>query len=213
MLARLAQAGGVPSLSIAAWRLGFAAIAVTPAALWMLARGDRDAGTTVSRRQIGLALAAGLALALHFGTWISSLEVHLGGLIDGAGHHQPAVDRAGQFALFGERPGRAMLAGIVLSLGGSFLIFLSDSRQGRQRSLTPAGQRTGTGRLAVLSAYLMIGRRLRCRADTVAFVLSGSPMASPRCSCSPAPVPCTRRWRLRHRRLAGAARHGRSARN
>lgn len=161
MLARLAQAGGVPSLSIAAWRLGFAAIAVTPAALWMLARGDRDAGTTVSRRQIGLALAAGLALALHFGTWISSLEYTSVASSTALVTTNPLWIGLASFALFGERPGRAMLAGIVLSLGGSFLIFLSDSRQAAAGPDALLGNALALVGSWCFSAYLMIGRRLR----------------------------------------------------
>ena len=67
ILARLAQGHGLPSLAIAALRLGLAALIITPFALWQ----SRRALALISRRQILLALGAGFFLALHFGTWIS----------------------------------------------------------------------------------------------------------------------------------------------
>ncbi|MEI7431796.1 MAG: EamA family transporter, partial [Betaproteobacteria bacterium] len=70
ILARLAQGYGLPSLAIAALRLGLAALIVTPLAWWQ----SRQALQSMSRHQMMLAAAAGFFLALHFATWISSLE-------------------------------------------------------------------------------------------------------------------------------------------
>ena len=69
ILARYAQANGLPSLAIATLRLAFAALIVTPIALY---QSGRVLGA-LSRRQLLLATAAGFFLALHFATWISSL--------------------------------------------------------------------------------------------------------------------------------------------
>ena len=198
ILARFAQGAQIPSLSIAAWRLGFAALLVTPFALWMLLRpyvfrGDGrhlqkkpdnatlapGAGAdgplstslpvatesfTLSRRQLGLGLAAGFCLALHFGTWISSLEYTSVASSTALVTTNPLWIGLASFVLFGERPGRAMLAGIGLSLAGSFLIFLSDS-QSAQSAVAGGNSLLGNA-LALIgswcfSAYLMIGRRLR----------------------------------------------------
>ncbi len=65
IFARLADA---PPLAIAAWRVGLALIVVLPLAV--TARG----GASASRRSAALAAGAGLMLALHFATWIASLE-------------------------------------------------------------------------------------------------------------------------------------------
>lgn len=209
ILARLAQGGGVPSLSIAAWRLGFAALAVTPFALWALLRahlarrlvaplpaggrfpvqqgdslrsphGDSfqsqkisanatlalapAENVTLSRRQLGLGLAAGFCLALHFGSWISSLEYTSVASSTALVTTNPLWIGLASFALFGEKPGRAMLAGIALSLAGSLLIFLSDS-QSVAAGAHGTSSLLGNGLALVgswcFSAYLMIGRRLR----------------------------------------------------
>lgn len=65
IFARLAEA---PPLAIAAWRLGLAWVAVLPLAA--SARPSAPAGL----RPLALAAAAGTLLALHFATWIASLE-------------------------------------------------------------------------------------------------------------------------------------------
>jgi len=182
ILARVAQAASVPSLSIAAWRLGFAALAVTPFALWMLGRnlqkisanaalssrevatsvvGGVASGVGISGRQIGLGLAAGFCLALHFGTWISSLEYTSVASSTALVTTNPLWIGLASFVLFGERPGRAMLLGIALSLTGSFLIFLSDSQSATAGSNSLLGNALALIGSWCFSAYLMIGRRLR----------------------------------------------------
>ena len=70
IFARFAQSYGLPSLAIAALRLGLAALIITPVALWQ----SRRALLALNRRQTLLTLGAGFFLALHFATWISSLE-------------------------------------------------------------------------------------------------------------------------------------------
>lgn len=64
IFARLADAA---PLAIAAWRLGIACLVVLP-----VAAAARPAG--LPRRAIALAAAAGALLALHFATWIASLD-------------------------------------------------------------------------------------------------------------------------------------------
>ena len=55
ILARIAQAEGVSSLAVASWRLGFAALIITPVAL-LQARHEL---TRLTRRQLVMALTAG----------------------------------------------------------------------------------------------------------------------------------------------------------
>lgn len=155
ILARFAQSAGVPSLSIAAWRLGFATLVATPFALIALFREAQS----YTLRQLGLGLMAGICLAAHFGTWISSLEFTSVASSTALVTTNPLWIGIASFALFGERPGRAMLAGIAFSLAGSFLIFLSDSQHAASDSLL--GNALALIGSWCFSAYLMIGRRLR----------------------------------------------------
>lgn len=57
------------SLAIAALRLVFAGIALAPIAVGR----DRSEIAVIPRREVALAALAGVFLAIHFGTWISSL--------------------------------------------------------------------------------------------------------------------------------------------
>ena len=65
IFARLADAA---PFAIAAWRLGIACLLVVPFAI--VAPGDG----AFAPRAVALAIGAGALLALHFGTWIASLE-------------------------------------------------------------------------------------------------------------------------------------------
>jgi len=67
---RLAQMENASSLVIAALRLTFATFLITPIALTRY----RIEIKSFTRNQIILGAASGLFLALHFATWISSLE-------------------------------------------------------------------------------------------------------------------------------------------
>ena len=166
VLARYAQAAHIPSLAVAAWRLGLAALFVTPVLAWQAWTRRRAApgpaeGQVLDRRQLGLAVAAGLCLAAHFGIWITSLEYTSVASSASLVTTNPLWIGLASFVLFREVPNRFLLAGIGLSLLGSLLIFLSDS----QNAGAGGNPMLGNG-LAIVgswcfSAYLMIGRRLR----------------------------------------------------
>ncbi|MCK9987819.1 MAG: hypothetical protein AzoDbin1_04291 [Azoarcus sp.] len=166
IFARFAQAEGVPSLAVACWRLGLAALVVTPIALWQ----SGHALARLNRRQGLLALAAGFFLALHFGTWITSLEYTSVASSTALVTTNPLWIGLASFVLFRERPSRMMLGGIALSFGGSLLIFWSDSQN------AGAGANPMLGNLLALvgswcfSAYLLIGRRLRAGLPLPAYV-------------------------------------------
>ncbi len=70
ILVRLAQDEGLPSLFIASSRLTLGAIILTPLVLAKY----RDNLAQMRRNDILLALVAGLFLAIHFGSWVTSLE-------------------------------------------------------------------------------------------------------------------------------------------
>ncbi len=67
IFARLADA---PALVIAAYRVGLASLILAPVAWWKA----RDEIVKLSGRNLKLAVLSGFFLALHFATWISSLD-------------------------------------------------------------------------------------------------------------------------------------------
>lgn len=159
ILARYAQAAQIPSLAVAAWRLGLAALFVTPLVAVQWLRGQSSAG--LSKRQLGLALAAGLCLAAHFGTWITSLEYTSVASSTALVTTNPLWIGLASFVLFREVPSRALLLGTALSLGGSALIFSSDSQTANAGANPLWGNVLAIIGSWCFSAYLMIGRRLR----------------------------------------------------
>lgn len=70
ILVRLAQTEGIPSLFVASSRLVIAALILTPIVLLK----HRANLATLNRRDMLLAFGAGVFLALHFISWVTSLE-------------------------------------------------------------------------------------------------------------------------------------------
>jgi len=166
IFARLAQAEGVNSLTVATWRLGLAALIITPIALLQ----SRHELARLTRRQIGMALVAGFFLALHFATWISSLEYTSVASSTALVTTNPLWIGLASFLIFRETPTRMMIGGIALSFAGSLFIFWSDSQT------AGAGSNPMLGNLLALigswcfSAYLLIGRRLRAGLGLPAYI-------------------------------------------
>lgn len=166
IFARLAQAEGVPSLAVASWRLGLAALIITPIALLQSGR----ALASLTPRQGLLALGAGFFLALHFATWISSLEYTSVASSTALVTTNPLWIGLASFVLFRERPSRMMLGGIALSFGGSLLIFWSDSQTAGTGSDPMLGNLLALIGSWCFSAYLLIGRKLRAGLPLPAYV-------------------------------------------
>lgn len=151
---RLAQAKGVPSLSIAAWRVTFASMVLLPYA-WAT---RRDEIWALSRREWSLLLAAGLFLGLHFAAWIASLaytSVTSSVVLASMG---PVFVGLGSWLFLQERPGLLMAVGIVTAAGGSMVISWGDLSAGQGRLFGDILALIGA---ILVAAYLMIGRSVR----------------------------------------------------
>jgi drug/metabolite transporter (DMT)-like permease len=166
IFARLAQAEAVDSLAVATWRLGLAAIVITPVAL-LQARHEL---VRLSGRQLAMALAAGFFLALHFATWISSLEYTSVASSTALVTTNPLWIGLASFVIFREAPTRMMLGGIALSLAGSLFIFWSDSRSAAPGTSPLLGNLLALAGSWCFSAYLLIGRRLRAGLGLPAYI-------------------------------------------
>ena len=151
ILVRFCQA---PALVIAFYRLAFATILVLP--LSWLPLGQAPA--VRSRSWIGLAVCAGVLLALHFGTWITSLSYTTVASSVVLVSTQPLFSALLSGKLLGEKAPPRLYLGVLLALIGVAVIAQGD------RALS-ARRLAGDG-LALLGAvaaagYYVIGRRLR----------------------------------------------------
>ena len=166
ILIRLAQSAGASSLTIAAVRLGIAALVLSP---FVLIR-QRESLRALSRRDLGRALLAGVALALHFGCWISSLATTSVAASTILVTTNPLWVGLASVLIWRERLSWQVLAGLALTLAGTFWIFALTPAPS---SVTPNSVLGNTLALAgafTMSAYLLLGRSLRRRLLLLTYV-------------------------------------------
>jgi drug/metabolite transporter (DMT)-like permease len=161
ILIRFAQGAGMPSLSIAAWRLTLASLIVVPYA-WATRREEiRD----LSRWEWGLVGAAGVFLGLHFATWIASLGLTSVASSVVLASMGPVFVGLGSWLFLRERPSLLLAAGILLAAAGSMVIswgdFSQDQLLGDLLALTGA---------IMVSGYFMIGRQVRARRSLTTYI-------------------------------------------
>ncbi len=166
-----------PSLVIAALRLTFASLMLSPLAL---TRGRAEL-RRLTRRELALGLLAGVFLAVHFATWISSLEytsIASSVVLVSTGPLWVAL----LSPLFLREPlTRPVLFGMLLALAGGTVIGLSDSCTTQGGLTCPPlsefvqGEAFWGNFLALAGAwavagYLMIGRSLRAKTSLVPYI-------------------------------------------
>jgi drug/metabolite transporter (DMT)-like permease len=167
-----------PSLVIAAYRLGLATLILAPVAL--LRHREELKGLTL--RELSLGLLSGIFLALHFATWITSLEY-----TTVASSVVLVTTTPLWVALFApftikEPLSRLVLAGMILALAGGTLVGLSDTCtwQGIGLACPPLadfvrGEAFYGDLLALAGAfmaagYIVIGRSLRGKMSLIPYI-------------------------------------------
>lgn len=167
ILIRFAQADGAPSLAIAAVRLAVAAAVLAPLA-WLHAGGEM---IRLRRREIGLCMLSGALLAVHFWAWITSLEHTTVASSTALVTTNPLWVALASAILLRERPGRAAMAGILLTLTGSMLVFAADASHPSGPDSAPMlGNTLALVGAMAASGYLLVGRALRARVSLTAYI-------------------------------------------
>lgn len=161
IFARLAEA---PALVIAAYRVGLASLILAPIAWWQA----RDELLGLEKKEYLLALLSGLFLALHFTTWISSLNytsvansvvlVNTNPLW--VGLLAPAISK--------DRLTSMTKLGIVISVIGGVVIGAGDFALGGQALWGDFLALVGS---VCAAMYLLLGRNLRRKLSLLAYVI------------------------------------------
>lgn len=165
IMIRLAQQLGMPSTTIAAARMLLAALILLPLMLWR----TWDEVRALGGRDVLLGVVSGVFLAIHFVAWISSLEyTSVASSVALVATNPLWVGLLG-LVVFRERLAPLMVFGILLTVGGSLLIGLSDSTAAHATNAL-----LGDG-LALLGAvagsiYFLIGRELRRHLSTLTYI-------------------------------------------
>jgi drug/metabolite transporter (DMT)-like permease len=174
---RFAQTDGAPSLVIAALRLSFATLLLAPLAITRHSSELRS----LTPAELTLGLVSGLFLAVHFATWISSLEftsVASSVVFVSTGPLWVALLSP---MLLKERLTHAAIIGLGLALLGGTVIGLADACTWKNGLQCPDLNQVMQGRamwgnfLALAGAwavtgYLIIGRKLRAKMSLIPYI-------------------------------------------
>jgi drug/metabolite transporter (DMT)-like permease len=175
---RFAQAEGAPSIVIATARLTIASLILAPFALTRYWSELRQ----MSRREWILGLLSGVFLALHFASWISSLEYTSVASSVVLVSTTPLWVAIFAPLLLRERLGVYAGVGLCLAMVGGVIVGLADVCSWQSGSLVcPALQTFFAGKaflgdfLALAGAwmaagYMLVGRKLRAKMNLVPYI-------------------------------------------
>ena len=151
----------VPPLAIAFWRNALATVALSPG----VAVHRREELSCLRGRPLGLVVASGAALALHFGTWVTSLTLTSVASATAIVCLQIAWVVAWQL-LRGERFNAAVLVGLVVSLAGVLVVSGVDFTVSPEALLGDVLALVGG---VAAAAYMLIGARARQATSTTTY--------------------------------------------
>lgn len=164
IFARFAQADA-PSLAVAAFRLSLAALLLQPIA-WLRYRREI---LELQLREWGWLLASGIFLAVHFATWITSLEYTSVASSVALVSTSPLWVALIAWIAWRETPTPSIWLGLALALCGSLLISFAEAQTAFSSRPLLGNALALTGAMAV-SAYWLIGRRMRRRLSLVPYI-------------------------------------------
>lgn len=146
----------------ATYRMGLATLALAPVALW----GFRHEFRALGRREALVLGGVGVALGVHFATWIWSLDfTSVASSVILVNAH-PLLVALLSHVLLRERVSRGSAAGVLLGLTGVLVIAGGDLREGHGLLGDVLALAGGT----MTAVYLLSGRRLRQRIPLVPYV-------------------------------------------
>jgi drug/metabolite transporter (DMT)-like permease len=166
-----------PSLVVAAFRLTLASLILAPLALTRY----RTELRALTRREVLLGLLSGFFLALHFATWISSLEyTTVASSVVLVSTTPLWVALLSPFILR-ETNSKTVVIGMLLALLGGGIVAISDSCSWQNGLVCPPlasfvrGSAFFGDLLALCGAlmaagYIMIGRRLRAKMSLIPYI-------------------------------------------
>lgn len=162
IFARMAVAGGAPALSTSAYRLLIASLLLWPVILI----SKRDELKSLTKRDFLCTFTAGIFLAIHFATWISSLDyTSVASSVVLVNTAPLWVGIASPF--MGEKVSRMTMIAIVLSIIGGSIVGWGDFSVSR---LALFGDVLALiGGIAV-SGYLVCGRKVRKKLSLLTYV-------------------------------------------
>lgn len=161
-LFRLAEA---PPITASFWRLAIATLLLLPFTwkAWPVWRG-------YTARDWGITAASGIALGLHFGLWVWSLEYTSVAASTCLVTLQAVFVALGGHFLLGDRLKPSGWGGIALAVAGAVAIAVTDQSTAPQPDKALLGDALALAGGLGSAAYLLIGRSLRATRGLVEYV-------------------------------------------
>ena len=163
ILVRLA--GDVPGLAIAVWRTVIAAAVLLPPAATVYPEIRR-----FTWRELGLVLAAGVFLGLHFIAWIESLYHTTVASASVFVTSSPVILAVLGYLLLGETLSKTTVGGIVTAVVGAVLIGWADAGTVTLGQGALWGNTLAVTGALLVSLYLLIGRVVRQKVSWLAYL-------------------------------------------
>jgi len=165
VLIRLALGEGMPSLLIAAGRVGIAALLLTPFVL----RRYRSHLARLERQDLFLAGLSGTFLAIHFIAWVESLNYTSVLISVVFVSTAPLWVALLEFLVLRTQLSRLIIAGIFLAIFGGVIIGLGGAETESATTNLWGAFLSLVGAMTV-SVYLIIGRKLRAKMAIIPYI-------------------------------------------
>ena len=154
----LSHVDSIPPLMRASWRLQITVLMLLPFAIWQYREMDLESRSRLTEKKaVLIILGSGIALAAHFGTWVTSLDhtslAH--SLLFVTSH--PIIIVAGT-ALLVRRPHRLETIGALVGLLGAGITLLDAGNDGE---VTLWGDMLAFAGAITVVGYIVAGRILR----------------------------------------------------
>ncbi|AFO58829.1 MULTISPECIES: DMT family transporter [Natrinema] len=162
----LVRWSAAPSSVVAFYRVLFTTVLVAPIAVTR----HRAAFARLSRRDLVGAVAAGIALAIHFASWFESLNHTSVAASVTIVQVQPVFVALGAALLLDERISRATGVGIVVAIAGAAAMSLGDAGSGALTGATTYGNALALLGAVTVAGYTLAGRSIRQRVPVFPYV-------------------------------------------
>nr|WP_254523365.1 DMT family transporter [Natrinema caseinilyticum] len=155
-----------PSSVAAFYRVLFTTALVAPVALIF----HRGAFARLSLRDLGGAVVAGAALAVHFAAWFESLAHTTVAASVTLVQSQPLFVAVGAGLLLGERVGPKTVLGILVTIAGAAVMTVSDAGTTILSDATLYGNALAVLGAVTVAGYVLAGRSIRQRVPLFPYV-------------------------------------------
>ena len=160
----LIRISNAPALAIASYRMLLSTLILSP---YFFYTGGIEKVRSIGRKGVLMLILIGIVLAIHFGSWITSLSLTTVASSVIFVHIDPIFVALISHFFLGERVSRRTVFGIILGISGATLIAVGDAGMGE---LNLYGDLLALVGGIMLGIYILGGRALRQKMDLTSYV-------------------------------------------